>query len=186
VSAPIGLSGLVLLAVAFEVTLLGITGGLHLVRPAHLEVAAAQHRDTAAIPAWLRPLERPRLVGSVEIACATLAAASALSGRSTFVAVSQFVVALLAGGLVSFVTLLRRAPESLPCGCHPYAGRVTVTTYAPAVTLLVGALTAGIAALLLPALHVPLATVLPTIVVGAIGAATVLLYTGAATPAVEV
>jgi hypothetical protein len=186
VSGPIGLSGLVILAVAFEVTLLAITGGLHLARPAHLAVAAAQHRDAAAIPTWLRPLERPLLVGSFEIACAALAAASAVSGRVALIAVGQSVVALFAAGLVSFVALLRRAPQSLPCGCHPYAGRVTATTYAPAVALLVVALAAGAGALLLPALHVPLATVLPTIIVGAIGAATVLLYTGAATPAVEV
>src|SRR5262249_3926633 len=111
VSGHIGLSGLVILAVAFEATLLAITGGLLVARLAPLEVAGAHTRDAAAIPTWLRPLERPLLVGSCELACAAFAAASALSGRMTLIAVSQFVMALLAAGLVSFVALLRRASE---------------------------------------------------------------------------
>jgi hypothetical protein len=179
-TGDIGLTPALIFGVTFESALLGITGVLHLLRPEHLARAADRHRTAGAIPNWLGRLERPVLVGAVELAVALAIPASLLSGRASAVASVQLLVGAFALSLLSFVSVLRRSPASLPCGCHPFAGDVQLATFLPAAALLAAALGVGIGVWFGGA-AVDLVTIAPTVVLGVLTAGVVLVYAGAAT-----
>jgi hypothetical protein len=176
----IGLTPALVFGIAFEGALLGITGVLHLVRPEHLARAAARHHTAGAIPNWLGQLERPVLVGVVECATALAVAASVFAGRAWVVAAVQVVVGLFALSLISFVSVLRRSPATLPCGCHPFAGDVQNATFLPATALAVTAIAVGVG-VWFGGGAVALITIPPTVTLGALTAGVVLVYAGAAT-----
>ncbi len=176
----IGLTPALIFGIAFEGALLGITGVLHLVRPEHLARAAARHKTAGAIPTWLGQLERPVLVGIVECATAVAVVASLFASRAWVVAGVQVVVAGFALSLISFVSVLRRSPASLPCGCHPFAGDVQNATFIPAAALAVVAIAIGVG-VWFGGGAVTLITIPPTVILGALAAGVVLVYAGAAT-----
>jgi hypothetical protein len=167
--------------IAFEVALLGVTGVLHLVRPEPLRTAARAHRSNHVIPAWLGALERPALVGATELLLAVGVVASLVPSATWAELVAQILVATYAAVLWAFLSLLRRAGTPLPCGCHPLAGNVTRASCVPAAALLTAATisTIGIERASGLALSPATQTVLAALL-GALTAATVLVYSGAA------
>jgi hypothetical protein len=165
--------------IAFEVALLFATGVLHIVRPRHLARAAERHRTAAAIPTWMGALERPVLVGSVELAAATFAAvAGGIGAGATMLAQAALIV--LSSSLLAFLSVLRRSPSTLPCGCHPFAGELTTATFLPAASLLVAALFTGIAVAAGASMTTTFFGGVSMVVLGALVAGAVLLYAGAA------
>jgi hypothetical protein len=176
----IALTPALIFGIAFESALLGITGLLHLVRPEHLARAAARHRTAGAIPNWLGQFERPVLVGVVELATALAVVTSLLAGRAWVVASVQVIVGVFALSLVSFVSVLRRSPATLPCGCHPFAGDVQNATFIPAASLAVAAVAVG-AGVWFGVGAVALVTIPPAVILGILAAGVVLVYAGAAT-----
>jgi hypothetical protein len=182
VTGGIRVEHVLVLALTFEIVLLTITGLLHIVRPAHLERAAARHRTAGAIPNWLGAIERPALVGTVELSAAAAVVVSTLAGDHALVVLVQFMVAAFAGGLLAFVSVLRRSPASLPCGCHPFAGEITNATFVPAAALLSAAVVVALASLVTDAVPMPASAGIAMAALGALAAAAALLFAGAAPP----
>jgi hypothetical protein len=167
------------LGIAFEFALLLATGVLHIVRPQHLAGAAERHRTAGAIPTWLGTLERPVLVGTVEIAAASLALVTGWVGSDAMV-LAQACLFALASSLLAFLSVLRRSPSSLPCGCHPFAGEMTNATFVPAASLLVIALFVGVAAVAGASMTTTFVGATSMVLLGVLAATAVLLYAGAA------
>jgi hypothetical protein len=181
VTDALRLTAVIYFGLAFEIALLTTTGVLHLARPRHLALAAERHKTAGAIPNWMGAVERPVLVGCVELAVAVGVLLTALRGGVWSMVIAQMAVFALAASLLAFVSVLRRSPSSLPCGCHPFAGEVSGATFVPAGALLVIAGFVAVARGDGAAMATTFESALTMFLLGSLTAGAAIVYAGAAT-----